>query len=90
MLLPTHGLSTPPHHHLHHVLLQALGYTESDSAGQTNIFAVEPKSYVAGSSADASADGSQATLIIAGVAAACAAAAVAAGLLANSSTPGEF
>lgn len=31
---------------------QALGFTESDSAGQTNIFAVEPKQYVAGSSAD--------------------------------------
>eukprot|EP00873_Tetraselmis_striata_P018533 jgi/Tetstr1/438797/TSEL_027306.t1 len=37
----------------------ALGFTDQDSAGQTNIFAVEPKSYVAGSSAD---DGSNSSL----------------------------
>ncbi|KAL4421479.1 hypothetical protein ABPG75_010770 [Micractinium tetrahymenae] len=62
----------------------ALGFTENDSAGQTNIFAVEPKSYVAGSSADTTSSGSQATLLIAGVAAVAAAAAVAGGLLGNS------
>ena len=45
-------------------LLQALGFTESDSAGQTNIFAVEPKIYVAGSSADKTASGANATLAI--------------------------
>eukprot|EP00193_Tetraselmis_chui_P008209 CAMPEP_0177765616 /NCGR_PEP_ID=MMETSP0491_2-20121128/8086_1 /TAXON_ID=63592 /ORGANISM="Tetraselmis chuii, Strain PLY429" /LENGTH=146 /DNA_ID=CAMNT_0019281975 /DNA_START=74 /DNA_END=514 /DNA_ORIENTATION=- len=37
----------------------ALGFTEQDSAGQTNIFAVEPKTYVEGSSAD---DGSNSSL----------------------------
>ncbi len=41
---PAHPAPAPPP--------QALGFTESDSAGQTNIFAVEPKSYVAGSSSD--------------------------------------
>ena len=40
-------------------LLQALGFTENDSAGQTNIFAVEPKTYVAGSSSDKTSEGSQ-------------------------------
>lgn len=40
-------------------LLQALGFTDNDSAGQTNIFAVEPKTYVAGSSADKTGEGSQ-------------------------------
>ncbi len=43
--------------------LQALGFTENDSAGQTNIFAVEPKSYVAGSSADKTGEGSQVRLL---------------------------
>ncbi|PSC68693.1 hypothetical protein C2E20_7752 [Micractinium conductrix] len=62
----------------------ALGFTESDSAGQTNIFAVEPKSYVAGSTADTTGSGYQATLLTAGVAAIAAAAAVAGGLLTNS------
>lgn len=38
---------------------QALGFTESDSAGQTNIFAVEPKAYVAGGSDDKTASGGQ-------------------------------
>lgn len=69
--------------------LQALGFTENDSAGQTNIFAVEPKSYVAGSSADTTSAGGQTTLLIAGVAAAAAAAAVAGGLLGNSGPTGE-
>jgi hypothetical protein len=32
--------------------LQGLGYTAEDSAGQSNIFAVEPKTYVAGSAKD--------------------------------------
>jgi len=37
---------------------QALGFTESDSAGQTNIFAVQPKVYVAGTAKDdTTADG---------------------------------
>eukprot|EP00891_Asterochloris_glomerata_P004885 jgi/Astpho2/4885/Aster-05818 len=30
----------------------ARGYQEEDSAGQTNVFAVEPKQYLAGSSGD--------------------------------------
>ena len=72
---------TPPHP-------QALGFTESDSAGQTNIFAVEPKSYVAGSTADTTGSGYQATLLTAGVAAIAAAAAVAGGLLTNSGPSG--
>ncbi|KAL4432223.1 hypothetical protein ABPG77_005985 [Micractinium sp. CCAP 211/92] len=62
----------------------ALGFTENDSAGQTNIFAVEPKSYVAGSSADNTAQGGQTTLLVAGVVAVAAAAVVAGGLLGNS------
>ncbi|KAI3423813.1 hypothetical protein D9Q98_009649 [Chlorella vulgaris] len=62
----------------------ALGFTESDSAGQTNIFAVEPKTYVAGSSADGTSSGSQTTIAVASVAALGAAAAVVAGLVANS------
>lgn len=43
----------------------AVGYTEEDSAGQTNIFAVEPKQYVQGSSRDTTADAAaqQANLI---------------------------
>mmetsp|Transcript_3965 Transcript_3965/g.11216 ORF Transcript_3965/g.11216 Transcript_3965/m.11216 type:complete len:149 (+) Transcript_3965:125-571(+) len=41
----------------------ALGFTEADSAGQTNIFAVEPKSYVEGSSSD---DGSNSQLFALG------------------------
>ncbi|EFN54658.1 expressed protein [Chlorella variabilis] len=61
----------------------ALGFTESDSAGQTNVFAVEPKVYVAGSTADTTSAGNQATIFIAGVAALAAAAAVVGGLLAN-------
>lgn len=68
--------------------MQALGFTESDSAGQTNIFAVEPKTYVAGSSADKTAEGSQATLLLAGVVAAISAALVAGGLLTNSGPSG--
>uniref|UniRef100_A0A061S2D2 Uncharacterized protein n=1 Tax=Tetraselmis sp. GSL018 TaxID=582737 RepID=A0A061S2D2_9CHLO len=34
----------------------ALGFTEQDSAGQTNIFAVEPKTYVEGTSSDEPTD----------------------------------
>lgn len=45
---------------------QQLGYTEKDSAGQSNIFAVEPKSYVQGSSAD-SGKGSTPYSIVAGI-----------------------
>ena len=39
-----------------------MGFTESDSAGQTNIFAVEPKSYVKGSTSDATADAGNSTV----------------------------
>ena len=60
---------------------QALGFTESDSAGQTNIFAVEPKTYVAGSTADATAAGANSTYGAAAVAGTFAVGAVIAGLL---------
>lgn len=43
------------------------GYTEEDSAGQSNIFAVEPKQYVAGSQRDDGANSNQTALIAAGV-----------------------
>ena len=49
---PTHPLATPTHHPHSH--LQGLGYTDEDSAGQSNIFAVEPKQYVQGSARDTS------------------------------------
>lgn len=44
----THSLFLP----FFSLLKQALGFTEADSAGQTNIFAVQPKAYVAGTSED--------------------------------------
>lgn len=46
----------------------ALGYVESDSAGQTNIFAVQPPQYVEGSVRDVNTDSSANTTIAAGVA----------------------
>lgn len=57
------------------------GYLEEDSAGQTNIFAVEPKTYVQGSAAD-DVDNT-ATVSIAGFAFVFAMAAVGLGLLVN-------
>lgn len=57
---------------------QGLGYTAEDSAGQSNIFAVEPKTYVAGSSKDPKAGaGSLVYAVTAGV---IGAAAIAAGV----------
>ncbi|EIE22445.1 hypothetical protein COCSUDRAFT_56129 [Coccomyxa subellipsoidea C-169] len=44
-------------------LSQARGYTEEDSAGQSNIFAVEPKQYVAGSSRDTGENSNNAALV---------------------------
>ncbi|BDA43445.1 hypothetical protein COCOBI_04-4570 [Coccomyxa sp. Obi] len=41
----------------------ARGYTEEDSAGQSNIFAVEPKQYVAGSSRDTGENSNNAALL---------------------------
>ena len=61
--------------------VQALGFTESDSAGQTNIFAVEPKSYVAGSSRDETEDAGNSTVGAAAIAGTVAAGAFVAGLL---------
>lgn len=89
--LPDRRVSGPPR--LQQTMcgsLQALGFTENDSAGQTNIFAVEPKTYVAGSSADNTSSGGQTTIIVAAVAAIGAAAAVAGGLLANSGPSGVY
>lgn len=62
--------------------MQALGFTEDDSAGQSNIFAVEPKTYVQSGSPDSN---SNATLLIGGVAGAFAVALLVFGLGANSS-----
>lgn len=59
----------------------ALGFTESDSAGQTNVFAVEPKSYVAGSSSDKTKAAGNSTVGAAAIAGSVAAGAVIAGLL---------
>jgi hypothetical protein len=61
--------------------LQALGFTESDSAGQTNIFAVEPKAYVAGSSGDKTSDAGSSTVGAAAIAGTFAVGAVVGGLL---------
>lgn len=41
--------------------MQGLGFTDNDSAGQTNIFAVEPKSYVQGTNADGTSDAQTST-----------------------------
>eukprot|EP00892_Ulva_mutabilis_P011833 jgi/Ulvmu1/9021/UM005_0112.1 len=59
----------------------ALGFTEDDSAGQSNIFAVEPKTYVQSQKPDSN---SNATLLIGGIAAAFAVALLVVGLGANS------
>lgn len=61
--------------------LQALGYTESDSAGQTNIFAVEPRSYVAGSTRDQTKDAGNSTTGAAAIAGTVAVGAFIAGLI---------
>lgn len=61
--------------------MQALGYTDSDSAGQTNIFAVEPKLYVAGSTSDGTADAGASTTGAAAIAGSVAVGTVLAGLL---------
>jgi len=58
---------------------QGLGYTNEDSAGQSNIFAVEPKAYVAGSARDSTA-GSAFTSVYAVTAAVVGGAAIAAGI----------
>lgn len=58
-----------------------LGYTEDDSAGQTNIFAVEPKLYLAGSSRDVNTDPNVNIAIV--TAGALAIAAIASGLIIN-------
>lgn len=58
---------------------KALGYFAEDSAGQTNIFAVETKAYVAGSALDDT--DSTPTLLFAGIGGAVAIAAVAVGVL---------
>ena len=60
---------------------QALVFTESDSAGQTNIFAVEPKAYVAGSSSDKTSDAGSSTAGAAAIAGTFAIGAVVGGLL---------
>ncbi|KAK9805221.1 hypothetical protein WJX72_006918 [[Myrmecia] bisecta] len=57
----------------------ALGYLEEDSAGQTNIFAVEPKQYVQGGSRDPT-QGTQGLALV-GVAGAFAVGAIALGLV---------
>lgn len=44
-----------------HSTIQGLGFTDNDSAGQTNIFAVEPKSYVQGTKADGTSDAQTST-----------------------------
>ncbi|GAB4822760.1 hypothetical protein N2152v2_009806 [Parachlorella kessleri] len=58
----------------------AVGYTDEDSAGQSNIFAVEPKVYVSGSSADNSNAGPQ-TVTVAAAGFVFAMAAIGAGLI---------
>ena len=58
-----------------------LGFTESDSAGQTNIFAVEPKSYVQGSKNDGTSDAQDSTQGGAAIAGTVAVGAVVAGLI---------
>lgn len=45
---------------------QGLGYTSEDSAGQSNIFAVEPKPYVADDSNDSIGEGSTTFALIGG------------------------
>ncbi|KAK9844043.1 hypothetical protein WJX81_002857 [Elliptochloris bilobata] len=45
----------------------ARGYTEEDSAGQSNIFAVEPKQYVQGSVRDSGGPSSNVGAVVAGV-----------------------
>lgn len=62
------------------VCLQALGFTADDSAGQSNIFAVEPKTYVQSGSPDSN---SSATLVIGGIAGALALGLLVIGLGAN-------
>lgn len=62
-------------------IMQALGFTESDSAGQTNIFAVEPKSYVQGSQSDATSAAGTSTTGGAAIAGSVAVGAVVAGLI---------
>jgi hypothetical protein len=59
---------------------QSLGFTEEDSAGQTNIFAVEPKSYVQGTSLDETADDGNSTTSSAAIAGTVAAGAIFFGL----------
>ena len=66
-----------------------LGFTDSDSAGQSNVFAVEPKSYVAGSSADSTSEGAKVTFVVGLVAALVAFAACAAFLLADTKPSSE-
>lgn len=46
---------------------QGLGYTSEDSAGQSNIFAVEPKPYVADGTNDSIGEGSSTFAVIGGV-----------------------
>ncbi|KAK3236327.1 hypothetical protein CYMTET_53524 [Cymbomonas tetramitiformis] len=46
---------------------QGLGYTSEDSAGQSNIFAVEPKAYVADDTNDSIGEGSSTFAVIGGV-----------------------
>ncbi|KAA6427497.1 MAG: hypothetical protein FRX49_02160 [Trebouxia sp. A1-2] len=58
-----------------------IGYTEDDSAGQTNIFAVEPKLYLAGSARDVATDPNVNIAIV--TAGALALAAIASGLIIN-------
>ena len=85
------ALTPLPLHHLPPSLspaLQGLGYTAEDSAGQSNIFAVEPKTYVAGSSKDPKAgSGSLVYAVTAGV---IGAAAIAAGVSLTAQESREF
>lgn len=60
---------------------QGIGFVEQDSAGQTNIFAVEPKSYVKGSNTDGTDNSANDTLSLAAVAGTVAAGAIVAGLI---------
>lgn len=50
--LPSRTPTNPHHHTTSSLPPQGLGYTDEDSAGQSNIFAVEPKQYVQGSARD--------------------------------------
>ncbi|KAK9859840.1 hypothetical protein WJX84_006835 [Apatococcus fuscideae] len=43
----------------------AMGYTEEDSAGQTNIFAVEPKKYIQNAADDMASGSATSNLVIA-------------------------